>query len=352
MSDLLSRLNLHTFANVSKGLPNPTVAGISSPFATTSSHLKAAVFRRELGLDQGRQITRRDALRFPPVQRGRNLLVTAGARNPLVVLEGDTPLLKQPIWTSFVPTTSPQLRTAWWIDDLIFYGVTAAERVTFADGTTGPGPRIPADRWGFNDEGRPVVDDVEVDDDQIIVIWGYAEGILTTGDDALNDARKLYGAVRTRLNSPVPPIVLQQTDGEDLTNDEIDAMIDRWVGLRNNPNGGVGFANRNITVVPLAAADDAQMMVDARNAMAVDLARMLNVSAGHVDATSPKSSLNYETQEGRAVEFYDLDLSLWTDPIAARLSLDDIVPSGQRVAFDTTAQTTNPRPPTGAPLAD
>ena len=77
-----------------------------------------------------------------------------------------------------------------------------------------------------------------------------------------------------------------------------------------------------------------QLLVEARNAASLDLARIIGISAGMLDATAPKASLNYETTTGRNQEFVDFDLALYLTPIVSRLSQDDIVPAGTRVAFD------------------
>jgi hypothetical protein len=58
---------------------------------------------------------------------------------------------------------------------------------------------------------------------------------------------------------------------------------------------------------------------------------MIGVSAGRLDATTPKASLNYETQQGRNQELIDFDLDLYMGPIEERLSLDDCCPRGLHV---------------------
>ena len=91
-----------------------------------------------------------------------------------------------------------------------------------------------------------------------------------------------------------------------------------------------------------------QVVGDNREA-ALDLARMVGVHGGMIDATTPKASLNYETTTGRNGEFVDLDLALYMTPITARLSLDDVMPRGRRVALDTidfSSLTVDPTGPT------
>ena len=53
-----------------------------------------------------------------------------------------------------------------------------------------------------------------------------------------------------------------------------------------------------------------------------------------LDATTAGASLTYETVAGRNAKFIDYGVALYLEPIEARLSMDDVVPRGQRVAFD------------------
>ena len=81
-----------------------------------------------------------------------------------------------------------------------------------------------------------------------------------------------------------------------------------------------------------AAPED--LLIAGRNAAAVDCARLVGVPAALVDATSAGASLTYETTEGRNREFLDYGLIGYMAAVSSRLSMDDVVPRGQRVAFE------------------
>jgi hypothetical protein len=70
-----------------------------------------------------------------------------------------------------------------------------------------------------------------------------------------------------------------------------------------------------------------------------------------LDGTSGTDSLTYTTREGERNLFYELDLPYWTDPIQARLSMNDVTPAGQRIRFDRTDIINQPTP-TGRPVED
>lgn len=317
---------------------DPSTFPISTPFSTQSELAKVVVedvFGTELPLN-----TRSGAMRIPAVARARNLIVSTICRLPLRAMHGDTRLTgdAEPTWLYRTDqATSPQLRLAWTVDDLLFYGWSAWGRLNKGDGFPNVFDRIPREAWAINADNRIEIYGQPVPDNSVCLIPGLHEGILSFGVDALKDARLLYRIIRSRLVNPVPQLELHQVDGDPLTDTEIDALIARWAAARRGENGGVSYTNKSIeTRTPGngQTGGDAQLMIEARNAASLDLARMVGVAAGRIDATVAKASLNYETTTGRNQEFVDFDLALYMTPIAARLSMDDVVPRGTRVVFD------------------
>lgn len=332
-----------------------TVDPSTMPFVTPwgSSDLQRIVFEDIFGQDVPNN-TRSAAMRIPAVARGRNVMVSSIARNPLVAMRVDQRLETQPTWTYACDGgSSPQLRMAWTVDDLIFYGRSLWVRRNGNDGFPLACDRVDIGDWTINDDNRIEINGVIVQDARkVITFFGQHEGILGYGAEAIGDIRDLYTNVRKRLRNPIPGIDLHQTGGRELDNDEIDALIVRWAAARDGQNGAVGYTSKDIEAKVLGGGDDGALMIDARNAAAVDVARMIGVSASVIDATSPKASLNYETTQNRNAELVDRDLALYMDPIAWRLSLDDVTPHGTHIAFDTSAFTGPTLLPTGPALED
>lgn len=355
-----------TASHPSLGPLDPSTFPISTPWG--SSTLQRIVYEDVFGSDLPLN-TREAAMRIPAISSSRNLVVSAVAAAPMVELapgeqvpdpiadpEGFAAFrAAQPTWLYRTnDSTPPQHKLAWTADDLIFYGWSCWSRVNDARSRF---PlltrRVNIGDWTINDDNKVEIDGIEQKDEDVIVFSGWHEGILSYGRDVIADSRQLYAIVRQRLASPVPPLDLHQTEGVPLSPTEIDDLIDRWVVARNNPsNGGVGFTSKAIEAKPLQGTDDGQLMIEARNAAAVDGARIVGVPAGMVDATAPKASLNYETQAGRNQEFVDYTLRLYMGPIAARLSQDDVTTQGKHIAFDLTNYTAPVPSPTGPALGD
>lgn len=284
--------------------------------------------------------TRSEAMRIPAVARARNLLVSTGCRLPLRSYRRDVlrPDADTPFLYTTGDTTSWQHRAAWTIDDLIFYGASLWKRVN-SESTGFPlaANRVNQADWTVNSDNRIEVDGVVQKDNDVILITGLHEGILTFGIDALRDTRDLYRIVRDRLENPVPGIDLHQTEGEDLPEQERKSLVESWKTARKARGGGaVAYSNKAIEVRELGTGAGSDLLIEARNAASLDLARVVGVGASRIDATAPKASLNYETTTGRNQELIDFDLALYLTPFAARLSADDVVPAGTRVAHDYT----------------
>lgn len=322
-------------ASLSPVTTDPATLPIASPWSTSNLQRIVAedVFGTAIPLN-----TRSAAMRIPAVARARNLVVSTICRLPMRAMRGAEQLTLEetPTWLYRTnQATSPQHRLAWTVDDLIFYGWSCWFRVNDATTRFPLGfTRVNVGDWSINADNRVEIHGVVQRDEDVCLIPGLHEGLLSYGVDALQDARTLYSIVRTRLQNPVPQVDLHQVDGDPMTETEIDALIDRWALARRGANGGVSYSNKSIEPKEMGAGGDGQLLIEARNAASLDMARIVGVAAGRIDATSPKASLNYETTTGRNQEFVDFDLALYMTPIAARLSLDDVMPRGQRVVFD------------------
>lgn len=332
---------------------DPSSAPIASPWSDPGE-LGKLIASDVFGVDELPLASRTMAMRIPAVARGRNLIVSTICRIPLRDYVRDQLAPEQPAWlTRTGDGSSPQLRDAWTADDLIFHGWSLWWKYELrSDGFPLAMGRINRDRWRIDDDtNRLLIDEQPADPARCVLIPGLHEGILHYGLDTLRDARNLYDIVRNRLDMPVPNLDLHQTGGEPLNKEQRDDLIELWGAARRKRRGGVGFTSQHIEARELGKGGE-ELMIEARNAASLDLARLIGVSAGLIDATVPKASLNYETTTGRNLEFVDRDVALYLTPVAARMSLDDVSPRGHRIAHDLSDFTIAAPDPSGPALED
>lgn len=343
--------------------PLPVLTQVASPMADTST--LSTIVWQDLTGGADLPMTRAAAMRIPAVVRLRNLLCGTIGRIPLRAMRGADPLADeaQPTWTYRTDAGGlpPYHRMVWTVDDLIFTGWSLWGRSNSVVTTTDEGrplamSRIPQERWRFTPLGTiEVAWDgrtwVEAQASQVCLIPGAHEGILNFGGAALREAKDLADSAANAARNPSAWLNLHYTGDEPMSDDDIDGIIARWAAARRGENGGVSWTNKWIEAQEMGT-HEAHLLTEGRNAAAVDMARLVNVPAAMIDATSAGASLTYETTDGRNRQFLDYGLSLYMDPIAARLSMDDVVARGTRVAFDTTDLTTPAPAPTGAPTQD
>jgi len=334
---------------------------------TDNSHLYDVAWN--LGIDpRSFPLTRSAAMRVPAMARARNLTCGTIAALPLQVLRAGELLTDQPYWCYgtdgqlgdlsterrrkwAITPQHPLHRMLWTIDDLLFHGsslwlVTARLATTFPSRMV----RVPFDSWQVDDDGQIV--DADLDPfpaDDLMWIPGPNEGVLGFGCDTL---RMAYDLERNARDVAMRPLRLEahQTSAAELTPQER-ADIVGAIREAMADNDGILFTNNAVDLIEHRVDSDA-LQLGARNASALDVARLNNMPAMMLDATAQGASLEYQTMTGRNQQWLDYGLSLYTDPVEARLSMDDVVPAGQRVAFDTTDWTAPDASPTGAPTPD
>lgn len=310
-------------------------------WAAEQNHLQAIVWS-DLTQTPNTVLDRASVMAIPAVARLRHQLAGLAARCPLRVLDAtNAQVPEQPQWTHRTDRlVHPYHRMLWTVDDQLFHGwsVWSAERGYAATGgTRGPllhAERIHPDRWEIDEVGRIWVDDKPARADEVLAMPGPHEGILNFGAQALRRTIDNLEAAANAARNPSAYLNLHYTGDDVLTDAEIDTHIERWAKARRGINGGVGWTNKVIEVQELGS-HESHLLIEGRNADAVDMARLASAPAASADATNAGASLTYETTQGRNLQLIDQGVGLYMDSIAARLSMDDVVPRGQRVAFDT-----------------
>jgi hypothetical protein len=331
-------------------------------------------------------ISRDLAISIPAVSKARNLLVATIASKPLVALgntwrvpdatelttlspslidsRGMTQAIKdQPTWLYRTNgPVSPYERMAWTIDDCVFNGVSLwlLERGAATEGEARRpitnAEWCPPQHWSIGEvDGHLAVlygtdgEHTPIPEDRYMLINSPFEGLLNVGRRTLRGAVGIEESWVGRAKNPIPMIDLHR-ETDDMTDDEVDDMVAKWATARTNPNGAIGSTPPSVSPQVYGELEPA-LYTEGRNSIRTDVGSFLNIRAAMLDGTTGIDSLTYTTKDGERNLFYELDLPFWTDPIVARLSLDDIVPRGTRIRFDM-YEAYNLPAPTGTPTED
>lgn len=342
--------------------------------AWTTSTLEPVVWSDLLGAGIDPPMTRAAAMRVPAVARARHLITGAIAKLPLEAMRAGATVDQQPYWAygtdgqlgdygaaelaaRGITAQSPWWRMLWTVDDHLFHGmsvwlITRRYVPAGAGGRALPSRmlRIPFAAWELDATGAVVdVDGKPYPPDDVLVIPGPHEGILTFGATTIRQAADLEQTASDVARRPFR-LELHQTTDVTLDAAERKTIVEETRRALAD-NNGVLFTNSAIETKTHALNSDA-LLLGGRNAAALNIARDVSMPAALIDATTEGASLEYATMTGRNQQWVDYGISLYTDAVSSRLSLDDVLPSGQRMTFDMQELTAPAASPTGAPIAD
>lgn len=310
-------------------------SGIRSPWAT--GNLSPVVFKdiyAASGVDT--PLDRLSALSIPAVARGVGLVTSALSSCPLQVWKGDA-LQPTPRW--MVETSgavAPQYRMAFVVEDLILFGWSLLMVDRNPAGRIQSAERVRPDLWDFDGMGNVIIGTAVVDPSLYVLIKGPHDGVLTVGARTLRAAIALENAWIRAVKNPTPTTILQQVGDDQLEDDEIDDLLTDWRLARQDPDGAVAFVPSNINVEALGSIVP-DVLTEARNASAIDIARLIGLPASALDAGSVQQSLTYvNTSVGVGLVLVQQGYKPYADAIGYALSMDNVVPSGQRTALDMT----------------
>jgi hypothetical protein len=323
--------------------------GIVSPWQT--GQLNQVVWSDIFGVEAA-IVNRTEAMSIPAVAKGRQILVSQLAKYPLRAYDKDAELTTQPEWLQGTSgDVSPWHRMAWTVDDLMFFGWSLWGVERDEAGTITRADRCPIERWEIDNGGEIRIDGQTAEADSVILIPGPFEGLLQLATRTLKGAAKLENSWVGKATNPIPAIELHQTTDDPLEYDEVVSLVQAWADARADVNGAIAFTPYNIQANALGQAEPS-LLIEGRNFLRIDIGAFLGIPASLMDASLSTASLTYSTSEGQRNEFADFTLPYWLEPIQHRLSLDDVVPTGQRVRFDLSDLLTTTPSPTGPPTED
>lgn len=318
---------------------------LASPWQSPHPHHLAPVVYQDVFRAAPRRVTRDQAVQIPALSRARQLITSTIPRLPLkAVYVATGEAAEVPYWLNQSKgTVTPFHRMLWTIDDLFFYGWSLWQLERDDQGNITAGARVPYSNWEFDDNGEIKVNGKAVWDDDVMLIPGVNEGILSYGAATLAEAIHLANAVQKAAETPAAHTELHQTNDAPMTEDEVRALINSWAAARRGENGGVAFTSAGIEVKEHGAPSE-HLLINARNAVSVDVARHAGIPSSMVDAYLSGSSISYANTSARMAELITFGLSPLMTAVTSRLSQDDITPEGVALEYDTTTVVEQLRP--------
>jgi HK97 family phage portal protein len=146
----------------------------------------------------------------------------------------------------------------------------------------------------------------------------------------LRAAIDLEKAVSVASATPQPAGVLKN-NGADLGEKEVAGLLAAWRSARANRS--TAYLTSSLEYQPTAFSPKDMLYVDGLNNMATQIARLCNVPAYYISADN-NNSMTYANVQDERRQFVALSLQPYISAVENRLSMDDITPNTQFVAFD------------------
>jgi HK97 family phage portal protein len=228
---------------------------------------------------------------------------------------------------------------AWLAEDLLFHGVGYGQ-VLEQYGDTGrvrSWTRIAPDRVtqklnhlqteiiGYQVDGS-IVPTQGVG--SLVVFYGLDEGILNRAGRTIRAAHALEQAAETFAKEPVPLQVLK-SNGTNLPAERIAKLLEAWRAARLNKS--TAFLNADVELQALGIDPAKLQLNEARQYVALELARACNLPAYFVSAET--TSMTYSNTQSERRGLIDFSLRPILTSIEQRLSMPDFVSSTTEIRF-------------------
>lgn len=332
----------------------PTSRGIISPWQDGTL---APIVASDIWGLANTPMTRQEAMRVPSIAKARSIIHAVIGSRPLRAYEVDdngqqVEVKDQPTFLYRTNSgVSPRMRTKLTLDDHLFCEASLWVCNRGADVNGKPGPildawHVPYDMWKVAEDGRILVNEKPAKESEVLWIPGPGPGLLVSAAETIRAARNMDAAWQARVESPYPAFILKDTEDTVWGEGELEGWLDTIAEARRNPKRAVMYLPSNLEL-DQAASESTDLFETGRNALRLDIANHTALPAAMLEGSVSTASLTYSTQEGKRNELFDYSVPYWSDPFADRLSLDDVVPRGQSVAFDFSDFLTPTASPTG-----
>jgi HK97 family phage portal protein len=162
----------------------------------------------------------------------------------------------------------------------------------------------------------------------LVVFYGLDEGLLNRAGRTIRAAHALEQAAETFAKEPVPLQVLK-SNGTNLPAERIAKLLESWRTARLTKS--TAFLNADVELQALGIDPAKLQLNEARQYVALELARACNLPAYFVSAEA--SSMTYSNSVSERRSLIDFSMKPILASIEQRLSMPDFCPSTGEIRF-------------------
>lgn len=218
-------------------------------------------------------------------------------------------------------------RAFWYVTSRFSTGYPAsfqwlpAANVT-TDDQAGPFWFGPSDKIRFNGH--------ELDPNNVVQFISPIDGILATGQRAIDIAFRLDSAARRFATNEIAAGYLQQTSGEPMSGEELGDLAAAWSEARRS--NAIGALNEYVKFVEFTADPSKLQLQEGREHAALELSRVANIPPYLVGI--PTGGMTYQNAQQARQDLYLFGAKPYIQCIEQTLSMPNVLPRGRHVEFD------------------
>lgn len=275
-------------------------------------------------------VSEAEALSVPAVHRAVQIYTSVVSRLPLhnaPFITGKARGAMTPAWT-----------IASCLRDLMLNGASLLEVERDAAGFVTLAKRVHPYRWRLTQDGAGIlVDQKPASTDRFVYVPSLMPyGLAYAARDSIRHYLHIARTINARVANPNPTQIITPNVDFEATEEEIEKFLDDYAKALTSTRGGIVYKPRGIDILPFDAGGATDLYIGARNAVRTDVANFFGLPAALLDGQQSGSSETYTNALQRASELLELSLKTYSEPLADRLSADDVTPPGTRVFFDYT----------------
>ena len=168
----------------------------------------------------------------------------------------------------------------------------------------------------------------------VVTFLSGSQGIIYTGRRAIQCAIRLDQAAERFASNEIAAGYLQQTGGEPMSSEELGELAASWSSSRSE--NAIGALSEGITFTEFTSDPSKLQLVEGREYSAKDISRLMDIPA-YLLAVSQAGSMTYANATEARRDLVEFGARPLLHAIAERLSMDDVLPRGRHVEFDTEA---------------